>query len=187
MTSQKPIWIAFLANGAVAAATYAICGWNSLGAHAGARNTARFAMLWFITGFAAPGLTRYFHTLVSEVRLLQAFLAAQVVHFGTVAAVLASFPAAHMKEHPGRALAVIVIGSSLAFAAGLTPRPGSARVYRVIHTVGLYAVFAIFFLAFAGNRVKPLRALVALPAAALVLRMTGEFKRAESPAANLFS
>lgn len=182
MTSDKPIWIAFWANGAVAAATYAIYGWNSLGAHAAARNTARFAMLWFITGFAAPGLARYYPTLASEARLLQAFLAAQIVHFGTVALVLTNFGAAHISESPGRVLTVIVVGSSLAFAAGLTPRPRSARVYRIIHTVALYAVFAIFFLAFAGNRVKPLRALAVLPAAAFVLRMTGEFRRAESSA-----
>lgn len=136
-------------------------------------------MLWFLTGFAAPGLTHYFRILLSEAGFLRAFPAAQIVHFGTVAAVLASFPAAHVTEHPGRVLAVIVIGSSLAFAAGLTPRLRSA-LYRMIHTAALYAVFAIFLLAFAGNRVKPLRALAVLPAAAFVLRITGEFKRAES-------
>src|SRR5580704_17137642 len=82
--SSRPIWIALVGNVIVAATTLGLLGWNGASAHAAARNTARFSMLWLALGFAAPGLVRFVKALPEEARLIQAFLAAHVVHFAVV-------------------------------------------------------------------------------------------------------
>lgn len=179
VTGRQPIWIAFSANCLIAAATYAMHGWNSLGTQAAARNTARFSMLWFLIGFASPGLARLVRlvrALPCQARLLQAFLPAHIVHFAAVAALLSTFGAAHIRQHPGQATAVIVIGVTLAAVVGLMANPRPARWYTVLHSISMYAVFLIFFLAFMTNREKPLRGLAVLAAAALVFRVTGEWR-----------
>jgi len=88
--------MAAASNLGVAVTTLAIRGWNSGGAHAAARNTARFSCLWCVAAFAAPGLARLGHGLPAGARLVQAFVAAHLVHFAVVAALIASFERAHL-------------------------------------------------------------------------------------------
>lgn len=164
--------IAAASNLSVAVATIALHGWNASGAYAAARNTARFSSVWFMVSFAAPGLSRLVRGLPAAARLVQAFVAAHLVHFAVVAALIASFERAHLLQKPLASAAILVFGFSLVVGAGLTATARGSRYYIVLHTLTLYVLFLIFFLAFAPNAVKPLR-LMAIPLAlALLLRLT---------------
>jgi hypothetical protein len=154
--------IAAASNLGVALATIAVLGWNATGAHAAARNTARFSCLWFVVAFAAPGLARLMHSLPDAAQLVYAFVAAHLMHFAVVAALIASFETAHLVQKPGQSAAILLIGFSMVVGAGLTARPGGSRVYTAVHRATLYVLFLIFVLAFAHNSVKPLR-LMAVP------------------------
>lgn len=172
MPRRSPIWIAVIGNTIVVAATFAVLGWNSASAHAAARNTARFSLIWFVVGFAASGLARWFPGLPREDRLVQAFLGAHIVHFGTVALILMTFDAARVAGNPGRAAIVVLVGFGLTLTAGLTAAPRPSRLYTAAHTVALYGVFLLFFLAFVRNSYRPLRLLVLPLALALLLRVS---------------
>jgi hypothetical protein len=164
--------IAAASNLSVALATLLFHGWNAAGAHAAARNTARFSSLWFMVAFAAPGLSRFIRVLPAGARLVQAFVAAHLVHFAVVAALIASFETAHLVQKPVASAAILIFGFSLVVGAGLTATPRAPRFYNALHTFTLYALFLIFFLAFALNAVKPLRLLAVPLALALILRLT---------------
>ena len=163
--------IAAASNLSVAVATIALHGWNAAGAHAAARNTARFSSLWFLVAFAAPGLSRLVRGVPTAVRLVQAFVAAHLVHFAVVAALIFSFERAHLVQKPLASAAILVFGFSLVVGAGLTATPRGSRIYGVLHTFTLYVFFLIFFLAFAQNAVKPLRLMAVPLALALLLRL----------------
>ncbi|HYL96785.1 MAG TPA: hypothetical protein VET69_13355 [Terriglobales bacterium] len=168
--------IAAASNLSVAVATIALHGWNAAGAHAAARNTARFSSVWFMVAFAAPGLTRLIRGLPAGARLVQAFVAAHLVHFAVVGALIASFERAHLVQKPLASAAVLVFGFSLVVGAGLTATARGSRYYIVLHTLILYVLFLIFFLAFAQNAVKPLRLMAVPLALALLLRLiSGSF------------
>jgi hypothetical protein len=166
------VGIAAASNMLVALATLALQGWNAAGAHAAARNTARFSSLWFIVAFAAPGLGRAVRALPAGARLVQAFVAAHLVHFAVVAALIASFERAHLAQKPVQSAAILVFGFSLVVGAGLTATPRGSRFYSALHSLTLYVLFLIFFLAFAQNAVKPLRLMAVPLALALILRLT---------------
>jgi hypothetical protein len=173
MPTRYLLATAFIGNVLVAATTYAVLGWNSASAHAGARNTARFSVLWLAAGLAVPGLSRLLRSLPEEARLIQAFLAAHIVHFASVALVLAVFDRHHVAKHPIETAAVVVVGFSLVVTTGLTATPRPSRLYTAVHTITLYTVFLIFFAAFVHNPYHPLR-LGAIPLAlALLLRAAG--------------
>jgi hypothetical protein len=159
-------------NIVVAVATLAVRGWNAPGAHAAARNTARFSCLWFVVAFAAPGLSRWLRALPAGERLVHAFVAVHLVHFAVVAALIASFERAHLAQKPGSSVAILLIGFSLVVGAGLTATSRSSPLYTWAHRVTLYLIFVIFFLAFAPNPVKPLRLMAVPLLLALVLRLT---------------
>ena len=181
---RGPLSIAAASNLSVALATIALRGWNAAGAHAAARNTARFSSLWFMVAFAAPGLSRLIRGLPAGARLVQAFVAAHLVHFAVVGALIASFERAQLVQKPVASAAILVFGFSLVVGAGLTATPRGSRFYSVLHTFTLYALFLIFFLAFAQNAVRPLRLMVVSLALALLLRLTsGSFyiARVKSP------
>ena len=168
-------WLLSLAaasNLSVAVATTALHGWNAAGGHAAARNTARFSSLWFMAAFAAPGLSRLVRGLPAAARLVQAFVAAHLVHFAVVAALIASFERAHLVQKPLASAAILVFGFSLVVGAGLTATPRASRLYSRLHTVTLYVLFLIFSVAFAQNAVKPLRLMVVPLALAFLLRLT---------------
>jgi len=172
---------AAIANCIVVLVTLANQGWSLAGLHAAARNSARFSAMLFVVNFAAPGLVRLVRGLPSAATLLWAWIAAHLVHFATVAILFATFERSHIVQHPGRAVLVVLIGSSVVFGAALTA--GSlSPLHAVIHNILLYAVFAIFILAFARNRVPSLRLLAVALALALVLRLTARLKSTQTSA-----
>jgi hypothetical protein len=174
--SSRPIWIALVGNVIVAGATLGLLGWNGASAHAAARNTARFSMLWLAVGFAAPGLLRFVKALPEEARLIQAFLAAHLVHFAVVALLLVTFDARHFAQHRFQAVLVIAIGFGLTLTAGLTATPRASRLYSATHSVALYTVFLIFLAAFTTNPRWPWR-LMAIPLLlTLLLRVTRSWR-----------
>jgi hypothetical protein len=93
MSGRSALMIAVAGNGMVACLSWAWYGWNMVGVHVAARNTARVSALWFMAGFAAPGLLRWIRGWPAEATLLQAFVAAHLVHYASVLAVLAFGPA----------------------------------------------------------------------------------------------
>jgi hypothetical protein len=162
---------AMASNVCVALGTIVFHGWNAAGAHAAARNTARFSSLWFMVAFAAPGLGRLVRGLPAGARLVQAFVAAHLVHFAVVGALIVSFETAHLAQKPLASAAILVFGFSLVVGAGVTATSRS-RFYRYLHTATLYVLFLIFSLAFGQNAVKPLRLMAVPLALALILRLT---------------
>jgi hypothetical protein len=187
VVSSRPVLLGAVAsNLAVMAATYVVRGWNAVGAHAAARNTARLSAIWFAVAFAAPGLVRFFRSLPAPATLVHSFFAAHAVHFAAVAVLLARFEFSHVLQHPGRAAAVVLGGFLLVLVAALTATPGPSRTYAYVHRATLYAVFLIFFLAFAANPAKPLRAVAVLLLLSLVLRLASDlkFNRARVRSAN---
>jgi hypothetical protein len=164
--------IAAASNLSVALATLAFHGWNAAGAHAAARNTARFSSLWFMVAFAAPGLTRLIRGLPAGARMVQPFVAAHLVHFAVVGALIASFETAHLVQKPLASAAILVFGFSLVVGAGLTATARGSRFYSSLHRFTMYVLFLIFFLAFAQNAVKPLRLMAVPLVLALILRLT---------------
>lgn len=172
MGSRVLLGVAAASNILVALATVAARGWNTGGAHAAARNTARFSSLWLLVAFATPGLARLIRGLPAGARLVQAFVAAHLVHFATVTALIASFERAHLVQNPVRSAAILLIGFSLVVGAGVTATPRWSRWYTALHSFTMYSIFLIFFLAYAHNPVKPLR-LMAVPfALAFIMRLT---------------
>ena len=172
MNRRGPIWIAIAGNSAVAAATFAIYGWNLSGAHAAARYTARFSVLWFVAAFAAPGLARFVRSLPSETMLIQAFVGAHLVHFAVVGALIAILEPAPLLQNPARNGSIVLLGFALVLTAGLTAtkRPAS-RLRSAIHNSTLYLIFLIFLFAYALNPSKPLRLFAVVLGLALILRL----------------
>lgn len=171
-----------MANLLMVLGTFAAWGWNSAGAHAAARNSARFAAIWFLVAFAAPALVRMTPRLPSPHLLLWAWFAAHLVHFASVAVLLATFERAHIAQHPGQSTIVLLVGAGVVFGTALTALSHS-RAGLVIHNISLYAVFTLFILAFAHNRVIALRFLAVALGIALILRLTAVFKPAMAAAA----
>jgi hypothetical protein len=179
LRSNLVICWAAIANCTVVLVTLHAWGWNSPGCHAAARNSARFSAMCFVIAFAAPGLMRFVRGLPSGATLLWAWFAAHVVHFSSVAVLFATFDRTQIAQHRGQTALVVLIGSSVVFGAASTIASHS-RLRTVIHNALLYAVFAIFTLAFAHNPVASLRVLAAALILALALRLTACFKPAET-------
>lgn len=176
MSTRFLVWMVAGANALVAATTYALLGWNSAGAHAATRNTARFAGVCFLLAFAAPALERFVKRLPSEANLVLAFVAAQGVHFAMVIVLLSIFEREHVAQNSLRTALVFIGGFGLVLAAALTAQSRQARWYTALRTVALYAIFLIFTLGFGFNQVKPLRALSVLFLAALIARLTSRVR-----------
>ncbi len=173
------------ANAVVAVLTYAILGWSSTGAHAAARNTARFSAICFAIAFAGPALVRFARWFPSVATLILAFVAAQGVHFAAVIALLSTFERAHVAHNPLQTAVAFTVGFGLVLTASLTSQPRSGRCYSAARAFTLYALFLIFTVAFATNRVKLWRGLLVLFMAALVLRLSGHFQgRAQAASAH---
>ena len=170
MSSRAPVLFALFGNLVVAAITLGILGWNSAAAHATVRNTARFSALCCAAALASPALSKIMHR-DRQSQLILAFVAAHVVHFVTVTALLFTFERAHIAERTGQSVAVIGIGFSLILTLGLAAaavRPAA----KVIRSVTLYAASLIFFVAFFHHAIRPLRVIALIIAIALVLRLT---------------
>ncbi len=128
MSGRSALMIAVAGNGIVARLSWAWYGWNMGGVHLAAGHTARFSARWFMAGFAAPGLVRWIRGWPAEAALLQAFVAAHMVHYASVIAVLA-FDPAHLLHHPITAGVAIVGGFLLGLGVGLRAKPRAAELY----------------------------------------------------------
>jgi hypothetical protein len=177
------VYSAGITNLVIALGTFAIRGWNAYAAHAAARNSARFAALWFLIAFATPALVRFTCRSPSPAILLWAWFAAHLIHFATVALLLAAFERAQIVQHPARALIVLLIGAGVVFGAALT-NSSHSRTGVAVHNISLYAVFTLFTLAFAHNRIIALRFLAVALGLALILRLAAIFKPATATAAS---
>lgn len=124
-----------------------------------------------MVAFAAPGLTRLVRGVPVGARLVQAFVAAHLVHFGVIGALIASFETAHLVQKPIAFAVILVFGFSLVVGAGLTATPRGSRFYSGLHKFTLYALFLIFSLAFVQNAMKPLRLMAVPLALALIVRL----------------
>lgn len=169
--SRLPIWIAIAGNALVATVAYSLFGWNSAGAHVAARSTARFSLLWFIVGFASPGLVRFRRLMLPrQARLIQSFVAAHMVHY-TVVIVLGVLAADSMLRHPdARVILVVLLGFTLVAVVGLTADARGSRLRTIIQTGGLYIVFLIFFVDYLKHPLPQLRLFAVPLALALLLR-----------------
>ena len=166
---------AIAANTLVAAIAFALYGWTAIGAHVAARSTARISVLVFLVAFAQPGLARWVDSLPSYVALVHAFVAAHCVHFVTVLITLVLDATHHLRRAPASVMAVLTVGFLLVLVSGITVGLRERRSGRVMHGVAIYAVFAIFLVAFVTNRFMPLRVVVLFLLVALGLRIAGMF------------
>jgi len=93
LSNGKLLVTAAAGNVLVIALCFAIYGMNHEGAGSATRNTARFAICFFLAGFAAPGLRKWLPWYQQPAPLIQAFVAAQMVHFCAVIALHTKFAA----------------------------------------------------------------------------------------------
>src|SRR5258705_827833 len=116
---------AIIGNSLVVGLSFAVFGWNAEGAGVATRSTARFAIAFFLVGLAAPGLKRWIRWFPDPFGLIQAFVAAQMIHFACVALLHTLFAPERFHLSLGE-IVITVIGFSLVMAAGATavPRPG---------------------------------------------------------------
>lgn len=149
---------------------FATFGINAEGACSATRNTGRFAMIFFLTGFAAPGLANLIVSLPKTSSLIYAFVAAQMVHFGSVAVLHTLF--AKQPLHLSVPLVAIVAGGfSMVAAAGLTVDPHPQyRFYTILHIFTIYGIFLILAADYLRHPVKPLRIIAGPVLASLLLR-----------------
>jgi hypothetical protein len=171
MSGRSAVMIAVAGNGIVLCLSWVGYGWNWAGVHGAARNTARFSEQWFLAGFLAPGLVRWIRRWPAETDLLQAFVAAPMVHYGSVLAVLA-FDPAQVLHHPIAAGVAIAGGFWLVLGLGLTARPRASALYGYLHRFLLYVIFRVFFVGLLNDRFRPFRGLAAGLGLGLILRLT---------------
>jgi hypothetical protein len=166
--NRKALTIAVVGNCAIIAACLLVWGWTLTGAGAATRNTARFSILFFLVGFASPGLRRWIANLPDAAAFFYAFVAAHFVHFGAVLMLHLGFGDAHVTLPQ---IIVVVGGVTITSLVALTaaPRPQS-RSYKALHLFAIYTVFLILAADYSQHPIKTMR-LTAIPVfAALVLR-----------------
>jgi hypothetical protein len=167
LSNRRLLLTAAFCNVVVIVLCFAVFGMNAEGAGAATRNTARFAICFFLAGFAAPGIRKWLPWFPQAETLIQAFVAAQMVHFCSVIALHTKF-AAEPLQLGAPQIALVVLGFLIVLGAGLTaakPRP-----YSYAHVLLLYLIWLILAADYSEHPVKPLR-FVAVPVfLALVLR-----------------
>jgi hypothetical protein len=170
LSNRKLLLTAAFCNVGVIVLCFALYGVNAEGTRAATRNTARFAICFFLAGFAAPGIRKWLPRYPQPAALIQAFVAAQMVHFCSVIALNTMFAAEPLQLGPPQ-IAVVLVGFSIVMGAGLTAIPPAlSRVYSSTHVLLLYLIWLILAVDYPQHPVKPLR-LVAIPVVlALVLR-----------------
>ncbi len=169
MSQTIPI-IATFFNFLVASLSFLILGWNSIAAHAAARNTARVGLLLFILAFAQPELARFVTKLPSAIYLVHGFVGAMMVHFAVVAVTIAIDHNHHLRKLDLGAILIIVLGSTIVFASGLTAA-GKSRLARITHNVLLFFILGIFTAAYFAYPTKAMRAFAVLLMISLILRI----------------
>jgi hypothetical protein len=158
--SSRKLWIlAAVGDLLVGIASLAVHGFTAAAAGSATRNTARFAILFLLTGFAAAGLRRWFPALTDSANLVRAYMAAQFVHFGFVINLHTVF--ADRLGIGFAQVAISLLGFSLVAATGLTAG-AVTRAGTIIHTVLLYINWLILAADYPQHPVKHMR-LVAIP------------------------
>jgi hypothetical protein len=165
-------WIAFavVVNIGIIVLCFALSGWNEAGAGSATRNTARFAIAFFLLGFATPGVRRLVSGWPDAVILLQTFVAAQFVHFGAVALLHTVFAKGgfHL-EFPQ--VIIVIVGFSIVAGVGWTATPiRGKRIRTLVHFVLLYLIFLILAADYSQHPDKALRWMILPLAVAFVLR-----------------
>lgn len=166
---RRLIAFAVVANLAIIAVCFA-SNWNEAGAGAATRNTARFAIIFFLLGFASPGLRKWLNWWPESWVLLQTFVAAQFVHFGAVAVLHTVFAAGRF--HLGISqFVVVIVGTSIVAGVGWTavPQPGK-RLRAAAHLFLVYLIFLILVADYSQHPVKAMRWMTLPLALAFVLR-----------------
>jgi hypothetical protein len=169
-TSSRWFFTVAVVNVLIIAASFSVFGWNEVGAGVATRNTARFAIVFFLAGFAAPGARRWFTWWPEPALLLQTFVVAQLVHFGAVALLHTKFSATEMRLGAGQ-IAIVIVGFAIVAGVGATAHAAAGRGYkRVAHLVLVYLVFLILAADYSQHPVKMLRWMTLPVVLALVLR-----------------
>jgi hypothetical protein len=170
VSDRKLVLAAAVCNVFIIVLCFAVYGANSAGAGAAARNTARFAICFFLTGFAAPGLRNWLPRYPQSASLIQAFVAAQMVHFCSVIVFQTKFAAKPLQVGAPQ-IAVVLVGFSTVLVAGLTATPWpQSRIRSGVHVVSLYFIWLILAADYPKHPVKSLRLVVIPVILALVLR-----------------
>jgi len=167
---RRLLYAAVIVNCVIVGLSFAVSGWNVEGAVSATRNTARFAIAFFLTGLAAPGLKRWIAWFPEPFALIQAFVAAQMIHFGCVALLHTQFAPGDFHISFGEVV-ITIVGFSLVVAAGATaiPRPGQ-RFYGLAHISTLYVIFPILAADYGEHPVKLLRLMLIPVLLAMLLR-----------------
>jgi hypothetical protein len=170
LANPRLMLAAAVGNVLVIAGCFAMYGWNAEGAGVATRSTARFAICFFLAGFAAPGLRRWMAGYPEAAGLIQAFVAAQMVHFCAVIALHTKFAAEPV--HLGAPqIAAVLIGFSIVLGTGITATPRlQSKIVRRGHLVLLYIVWLILVIDYAEHPATELRLVAIVVVIALVLR-----------------
>jgi len=170
LSNPKLLLAVAVSNVLIIGLCFATYGMDAEGAGVATRSTARFAICFFLAGFAAPGLGKWLPWYPEGANLIQAFVAAQMVHFCSVIALHTKF-ATEPLQLGAPQIAIILVGFSIVLGAGITARPRApSGIHHAAHRVLLYIIWLILAADYAQHPIKSLR-LVAIPLViALVLR-----------------
>jgi hypothetical protein len=179
--NRKLLSTAVIGNCVVAALSLALSGWNAAGAGSATRNTARFAIVFFLAGLAAPGLNNWIRSFPEPYALIHAFVAAQMIHFGCVALLHTHFAPGRFHLSVGQVV-ITIVGFSLVAITGASaiPRPGQ-RLYGVVHSSALYAIFLILAADYSEHPVKRLRLMLIPVVSAVLLRHLPRWNERPAP------
>lgn len=170
MSNPKLVTAAALGNAVVIVVCFAIYGLNTEGAAAATRSTARFAICFFLAGFAEPGLRKWLRWLPNAASLIQAFVGAQMVHFCAVIALHTRF-APGPQHLSGARAAGILAGFSLVLGSGIAASSRlQSKTSRALNVALLYVLWLIFAIVYAAHPVKSFRLAEVGVVIALVLR-----------------
>ena len=134
--SSRKLWIsAATGDLLVGLGSLAAHGFTTAAAGSATRNTARFAILFLLTGFAAPGLRKWFPNFTEPASLIRAYMAAQFVHFAFVINLHTAYAARVQIGLPQ--VVISLLGFSLVAATGFTATAVTQGGIR-IHTFLLY-------------------------------------------------
>ncbi len=166
--SSRKLWIlAALGDLSVGLLSFVVHGFTTAGAGSATRNTARFAICFLLTGFAAPGLRKWWPTFTEPANLIRAYMAAQFVHFAFVINLHTTFADSIQIGLPQ--IVISVLGFSLVAATGYTAS-AETRAGVIINSVLLYINWFILAADYSKHPVKMMR-LAAIPVfLALLLR-----------------
>ena len=130
----------------------------------------RLAICFFLAGFAAPGLRKWLAWYPEPAMLIQAFVAAQLIHFCSVIMLHTKFADGPLRLDAPQVV-IVLVGFSIVVGAGLTATLCTrSHIYGAAQIVLLYLIWLILAADYAKHPVKTLRLVVIPVVLALVLR-----------------